>query len=543
MLLRHSEGVRQAGSPSTPLDRQLDILQGICHAFGSAEDLEEATGSTVRWTMAALGSEASTRVSLSNPAGMLVSAAASPGMNGTRTRSAQRRLVFDRKEPILVTSRRADGAAVAFLPLVSRGEPLGVLEVTAGKEDIRKWWGILEAIASQTAITVRRLRERDDLQHQVSMLQETASLVRELVSAETPEAAARLAVRLSHRLVGAPVAAWVGLDRSGLVLASARGLGSNKRAQLLKKLGRLPHWAGLDASRRDEIISAFSEVAGTTGARAIEAGTALVIAGGSSPSGTLDLIASLLSEMLHHMEAVSRAERRNEQLDIGLAWTAHEVRGPLLGAKAAIDHLLESNNHQLSGHDLLSRSRNELGDLAALVDPLLRWAVGAEPLQCRRVDLTYIVRRSIAACSLDPETKRVKVNMPDRIWLSADPRQLQTAMANLIRNALAYTPPRSPIHVDVARTNGIAMVSVRDRGPGIPTDEIDSIFDPLARGQTGRVRRSGRGLGLFIARRVVEAHGGAIWAESSRRGATFRIRLPVDGGSPSPLPIAARDAG
>jgi two-component system OmpR family sensor kinase len=96
----------------------------------------------------------------------------------------------------------------------------------------------------------------------------------------------------------------------------------------------------------------------------------------------------------------------------------------------------------------------------------------------------------------------------------------------VIRNALAYSPSDAPVTVTVASSLEGATVTVRDRGPGIPAAERSRIFDPFARGGAGIQTRGGRGLGLFIARRIVEAHGGSIVVRPVRVGAAFSIELP-----------------
>jgi signal transduction histidine kinase len=86
--------------------------------------------------------------------------------------------------------------------------------------------------------------------------------------------------------------------------------------------------------------------------------------------------------------------------------------------------------------------------------------------------------------------------------------------------------------VDVRVHRGAARVRVRDQGPGVPPSERESIFDPFMRGTASHLARTGNGLGLFIARRVMEAHGGRIWLTSNRSGAEFTIELPLaKGGS------------
>ena len=128
---------------------------------------------------------------------------------------------------------------------------------------------------------------------------------------------------------------------------------------------------------------------------------------------------------------------------------------------------------------------------------------------------------------------------PTRIWwcgrrtrsrFRADARQLGGAIANVVRNALAYAPSGSPVKIDVDTDGERARIRVRDRGPGIPAAERHLIFDPFARGRLAAENRCGKGLGLFIARRIVEAHGGSIGLRSARPGTEFCIELPLPAG-------------
>jgi two-component system OmpR family sensor kinase len=109
-----------------------------------------------------------------------------------------------------------------------------------------------------------------------------------------------------------------------------------------------------------------------------------------------------------------------------------------------------------------------------------------------------------------------------------DPEQLRSAIANVVRNALIYSPAGSEVRVRVEDPNGSARVVVRDSGPGIPPGERETVFDPFSRGRTNGSAHHGAGLGLFIARRVLEAHGGTISLRPSKSGATFVLQLPAE---------------
>jgi two-component system OmpR family sensor kinase len=145
----------------------------------------------------------------------------------------------------------------------------------------------------------------------------------------------------------------------------------------------------------------------------------------------------------------------------------------------------------------------------------------------RPTNLVDTVRESVDACAWELGQDRVVVTAPRRVWVRADRLQLRSAIANVLRNALWYSPSDSEVRLDVSQQDGHATVRVTDRGPGVPAFEREHIFDPFMRGRAATPHRSGKGLGLFIARRVVEAHAGSIWVESGQGGATFCIRLPV----------------
>ena len=110
--------------------------------------------------------------------------------------------------------------------------------------------------------------------------------------------------------------------------------------------------------------------------------------------------------------------------------------------------------------------------------------------------------------------------------VDVDGGQIQRALANLIENALKFSPPGEPVHVGITATRKEAIARVVDHGPGLPPDELERVFEPFYRG--AEAARPGAGLGLAIARGFVEANGGRIWAESRPgQGATFAIALPI----------------
>ena len=117
---------------------------------------------------------------------------------------------------------------------------------------------------------------------------------------------------------------------------------------------------------------------------------------------------------------------------------------------------------------------------------------------------------------------------PVAVW--ADPDRIGQVLGNLIGNAIKFTPRGGRIALTGRREGGQVRVAVTDQGPGIPERDLEHVFEPYW--QARRTARLGAGLGLKIAKGLVEAHGGRIWAESAPgRGATFSFTLPIARGS------------
>jgi signal transduction histidine kinase len=124
---------------------------------------------------------------------------------------------------------------------------------------------------------------------------------------------------------------------------------------------------------------------------------------------------------------------------------------------------------------------------------------------------------------------REELSVPSPIEGTWDPDRLAQVIQNLLGNALDYSPPDRPVRVTLCELDGEACLSVHNEGPAIPDEARDHLFDPFWQGpQQGRSSKDeSLGLGLFIARHIVEAHGGSIEVESREgQGTTFAVRLP-----------------
>ena len=384
--------------------------------------------------------------------------------------------------------------------------------------------------ASSMTGWVQNARKRPEgertIREMAAMLELSAALLR----AETPAGAVRSVVQVCFAHLHVPL---VGLlpDRSGTgwFVAASRGVGV-KRSSITRSIEGVSALQ-IGRSTRNRLAVRVAQVAGRDRAEDIPAGSAVLLALDVRPDhrAFLRTAGSLLSEALTHLGAVGWAQMRNDNLDLALAWTAHELRGPLVGARAALGHVHIDDQGPKSG-ELLQQTRDELEQLADLVDPLLQWSAGSSSLHMRQVDLVHAVGEVVASCRMEFPDADLVVRAPDSLPIRADARQLGGAIANVVRNALAYAPSGSSVKIDVDTDGERARIRVRDRGPGIPAAERHLIFDPFARGRLAAETRCGKGLGLFIARRIVEAHGGSIGLRSARPGTEFCIELPLPAG-------------
>jgi signal transduction histidine kinase len=431
---------------------------------------------------------------------------------------------------VTLTLNGSRGGSLETIPLIDEGSVVGVLEIQASRKALDASREPLLMIASHAAL----IWGTADGAHAGSgdgTLGSPLDLAHELVVAGSPRETVRRVVARLHEALRVPVAGWLSpTDSAPFGLVACRGVPRAGRAELRD----VP---GTDAApdpreSGDELAAAFSRAVGGSPVRIVAAGRAvLAVARVSGSAPELEAIGLLLSDVLPRLQAMELARQRNDALDTGLAWTAHEVRTSLEGIRVAVDVARSFEGPGTEGRRLLRLVGRELDRLSGDVESVLRWAVGERSIRCQQTDLMRLVREVAAVCSGMVGT-RVVVEGPSACVAPADSANLRTAIANLVRNALLYADHDQPVIVQVVPLEEWVLVKVSDRGPRIPPDERETIFDPFVRGRsTGG--RPGNGLGLFVARRVAEAHGGALWNEPDHAGATFVLRLPLTVGSQS----------
>lgn len=219
-----------------------------------------------------------------------------------------------------------------------------------------------------------------------------------------------------------------------------------------------------------------------------------------------------------------------------VAWVSHDLRTPLAGIRAMIEALEDGVVTDGPTVDRYHTTiRQEAERLTLLVDDLFelsRIQTGALSLDLQRVGLADLVSDAIAATGVAAEARGVLLDgalgdpAPE---VSASVPDLSRVIRNLLDNAVRHTPPGGQVRVETAAIGSHAVLSVSDSCGGIPSDEIDRVFDLAFRGDDARSpgEDGGGGFGLAIARGLVEAHAGDIDVVNEAEGCRFTVRLPL----------------
>ncbi|GAA4214022.1 HAMP domain-containing sensor histidine kinase [Microbispora amethystogenes] len=271
-------------------------------------------------------------------------------------------------------------------------------------------------------------------------------------------------------------------------------------------------WAGRAVAPINRIRAVAGDIGGTDLSRRIGLGR-----------GPLEVVAlaAEFDAMLDRLAAAATTQRRL------LEETSHELRSPLSVLMANAEVLLAHPEPTLEVYrDGLRRSGSVAGRLRATVDDLLTEARGrARTLDRRPGDLMEVARDVLRHAEVLAAGKRMTLRLegPAEAMCPVDEATVTRALANLVDNAVRYGPEGTPVTVEIGLTPGLAVVTVADRGAGIPEEERERVFERFWRGH-GDV--PGTGLGLPIARQIARAHGGDLTVTSGApSGCVFRLTL------------------
>ncbi|HXJ24042.1 MAG TPA: response regulator [Polyangia bacterium] len=239
------------------------------------------------------------------------------------------------------------------------------------------------------------------------------------------------------------------------------------------------------------------------------------------------------------------------QKDEFLAILAHELRNPLAPLRSGLDLLLRRTDRDPAIERTMGVMNRQLDHMVRLIDDLLdvsRISRGVLELKKQSIDLTTLIQTTVdAARPLFQQREQVlTATLAAGVVALVDPTRVNQVVTNLLTNAAKFTPQGGQISVRLEVDNGVAAVSVLDSGAGIPAEQVQRIFDMFARIKRGDGGESGLGIGLALARKLTQMHGGTLTASSAGegQGSTFVLRLPLSAAVPfaTPTPEPATES-
>jgi signal transduction histidine kinase len=262
------------------------------------------------------------------------------------------------------------------------------------------------------------------------------------------------------------------------------------------------------------------------GVRRYLAVTAVPVVRGGEPIGAVAVLRDVTDQQT--LDALK---------DQFIARASHELRTPLTAVRGTLGFLRRGLEGRLSDTmaDLLAIAARNADQMLWLIDDLLdasRLANGVTALKRERVAIGDLVAQTVRLLGPTATEKGVAIDVrvdPAAVC-DGDPVKLEQVLANLVGNAIKFTPPGTRVTLESIPQGGEVEIRVRDQGVGLAPEHLERVFDPFFQVEPGggRRRERGTGLGLTIARSLVDLHGGRIWAESEGlgRGSLFVVRLP-----------------
>ncbi len=225
--------------------------------------------------------------------------------------------------------------------------------------------------------------------------------------------------------------------------------------------------------------------------------------------------------MAERLESMVRAQHRL------LGDISHELRSPLARLGVALGLARQRSGNEANGAlDRIERESENLNEMISQLLILTRLESGTDGRKRTDVDLAALLREVADDADFEARSinRIVQVVMADKCSISGVEELLRSAVENVVRNAVRYTPEGTAVEVTLRHRNGagdnFAVITVRDRGKGVPEEALDKIFRPFYRTEDARDRQSGggTGLGLAITERAVRLHGGTVKATNASDG-------------------------
>ena len=399
---------------------------------------------------------------------------------------------------------------------------------------------IVATVASQLSAAVRtRAQEAVVRQGELARLFDLSRDV--LVMTASPQAMSRLAVSIARRfdLVSVAIALPDG-DDWNIVQGGAKPL-MIERTDVASAFAEAERAMEFDAYARTyaghRTVSVDGRMARLVPLRVgVRPVGVLAAAGRPIEPGTLDALGGVVAIGIEHaqlLEERKEAEltRRSEQLKSALlASLAHDLRTPLTAVRLAASNLKApwlAPEERVGQSDLILAEADRLTSVFQNILDMARVDAGAIETDVRLVHPSEIVTAARSQVEHALKGRAVQTHIEPDDPVRIDPLLTATALARVLENAAHYSPAEAPIEIGVSRTPDGLLLQVRDHGAGIAAEDLPHLFDRFYRGSAARPRAVGLGMGLSIARGLLAAEQGRIWAENCPDGgAQFSILVP-----------------
>jgi two-component system sensor histidine kinase KdpD len=293
-------------------------------------------------------------------------------------------------------------------------------------------------------------------------------------------------------------------------------------------------------SRDEPVIDAPNSVCFVTVRLGVRAIGSLGISGTLLSRQTLEAMGTLIALAMEHARAIEQlgqteAARQGEQLRTALLdAVTHALRTPLTSIKASVTNLLsnpglvESQRQELL--TIINEESDRLNRLVGEAGEMARLDAGEVELDLHPLPIQDVVKDALDHCKTALGSRPVDVRIPEGLpRVLVDLTRIREVLVHLIENANQYSPAGEPITITAEADGNCVVTSVADRGSGIDDLEQSLIFEKFYRGKDQRYSVEGTGMGLPIAKAIVQAHGGTISLTSQRgQGSVFSFRLPAD---------------
>lgn len=245
------------------------------------------------------------------------------------------------------------------------------------------------------------------------------------------------------------------------------------------------------------------------------------------------MLSFLFSQTLTRLYA--KAQEASVIREEVLAVVAHDLKNPLASIQLNSEiqlKLMKSGINETALQKSLQMIGRSARNMESLIQDLLtaaRFSADRVILEKETVKLGELLKDIAEELRVNAQTKRVSLveNIVERDTLiSCDPKRIWQVISNILGNAIKFSPPNSSVTLSLVRKPGKLEVSVRDQGPGIPEDQLPFVFERFKQARNEDAR-NGSGLGLYISKRIIEAHGGQIWADTDAQGSNFHFTLPI----------------